>query len=85
MKFEKGETDKMYHKYKVIGRNPFFKKMPDGSTRHETELIGDEAEKFIEAAPKDKPFQLSLSFNASHAEDSDKKDLNFPFPKAVAH
>ena len=84
VKFEKGETDKMYHSYKVIGRNPFFKKQKDGSLRHETEVVGDEAEKFIDSVPKGKPFQLNLSFNASHAEDSDKKD-HFPFPKAVAH
>ena len=74
VRFEKGETDKMYDKYKVIGRNPYFKKMPDGSLRHETELIGDEAEKFIDNAPKGKPLLINLSFNAAHAEDNDKKD-----------
>lgn len=84
VKFHKGETDKMYHKYKVIGRNPFFKKMPDGSLRHETELIGDESEKFIDSLPEGKPFLLNLSFNAAHAEDSDKKN-HFPYPKATAH
>ena len=82
--FHHGETDKMYHNYQVIGRSPYFKKMPDGSYRHETELIGDRGEEFIDKLPKDKPFLLNLSFNAAHAEDHDKKN-HFPYPKATAH
>ena len=84
VKFHKGETNKMYDQFKVIGRNPFFKKMPDGSLRHETELIGDKATQFIDALDKDQAFLLNLSFNAAHAEDSDKVN-HFPYPKATAH
>ena len=68
-----------------IGRGPYHKKQPDGSTRHETQLCGDRAIAFIEDAPRDKPFCMSVSFNASHAEDGDKRPGHghFPWPKVV--
>ncbi len=80
---EKGQTEKMFSYFKQIGRNPYFKKMPDGSLRHETELAGDEAIGFIERRDTKQPFCISINFNASHAEDSDRKD-HYPYPKAVA-
>ena len=71
--------------YKGISRNPYFKKQADGSLRHETEVIGDRAVAFLKSQPKNKPFCLNLWFNASHAEDGDKKpgSGHFPWPKAV--
>lgn len=81
---EKGQREKMFSYFKQIGRNPYFKKQPDGSLRHETELAGDEAIGFISKQSKDVPFCISINFNASHAEDSDKED-HYPYPKAVAH
>lgn len=81
-KLEKGEQQKMFDYFKRISRGPYFKKMPDGSLRHESELCGDEAIKYIRKA-KGKPFFISVNFNATHAEDKDKKD-HFPYPKAVA-
>ena len=80
----KKKIREMFDVYKPINRNPYHKKMPDGSTRHETELIGDEACKMMEQF-KDGPFCISMSFNATHAEDSDKVPGtgHFPWPKAV--
>ena len=71
--------------FKPIGRNPYFKKQADGSLRHETQLIGDGAIEFLASQPKDKPFCLNLWFNASHAEDRDKRPGvgHFPWPKVV--
>ncbi|MDA1045899.1 MAG: sulfatase-like hydrolase/transferase [Verrucomicrobia bacterium] len=71
--------------YQPIGRNPFYKKQPDGSLRHETELIVDRGIEFIENQPKDKPFALNMWFNACHAEDSDRRPGigHFPWPRAV--
>ncbi len=71
--------------YQDIFRNPYFKKQPDGSQRHETELIGDRAIDFLKTQPKDQPFSLTLWFNAAHAEDGDKRpgSGHFPWPKAV--
>jgi hypothetical protein len=34
-----------------IGRNPFFKKLPDGSLRHETDLIVDRGIEFVKQQP----------------------------------
>ena len=82
--FADGEQEQMFDEYQRIGRNPYFKKQPDGSLRHETELIGDEAENFIDNAPEDKPFSLNLCFNAAHAEDNDKEN-HYPYPKATVH
>lgn len=71
--------------FEAIGRNPFYKKQPDGSLRHETELIVDRGVEFIRNQPKDRPFALNLWFNACHAEDSDRRPGigHFPWPRAV--
>ena len=71
--------------YKGIGRGPYFKEQPDGTLRHETELIGDAAVQFIQSQPSRQPFCLNLWFNASHAEDRDRRPGvgHFPWPKAV--
>ncbi|MGB0144167.1 MAG: sulfatase-like hydrolase/transferase, partial [Akkermansiaceae bacterium] len=62
-----------FDEIEVIGRNPFFKKQPDGSLRHETDLIVDRGIDFIKRQPKDKPFALNMWFNACHAEDGDRR------------
>lgn len=74
-----------FDEIEVIGRNPFYKKMPDGSLRHETELIVDRGIEFVKSQPKDQPFALSLCFNACHAEDGDRRPGigHFPWPRAV--
>lgn len=71
--------------FEAIGRNPFYKTMPDGSLRHETELIVDKGIEFVKDQPRDKPFALNLWFNACHAEDSDRRPGigHFPWPRAV--
>ena len=67
----------------VIGRNPYYKKMPDGSLRHETDLIIDKGIEFIQSQPEGKPFALNLWFNACHAEDADRRPGigMFPWPE----
>ncbi len=77
----KGETDAMFDVFVPLNRNPYFKKQPDGSLRHVTEIAGDHAIRFLQSCPKEQPFCLSVSFNAAHAEDSDKKD-HYPWPHA---
>ena len=77
-----GTQAKWFDKYVPLNRNPYHKKQPDGTTRHVTEIAGDHAVEFLESNSDDKPFSLSVSFNAAHAEDSDKKD-HFPWPKAM--
>ena len=72
-----GVRQQMFDAYERIFRAPYLKKQPDGSLRHTTELIGDHAIDFLKAQSTDQPFCLSLSFNAPHAEDADKKT---PYP-----
>ncbi len=84
VKIDKAGIDKMFDEMTVLRRGPFFKEQADGSLRHLSEITGDHAIEFLKKQKKNKPFSLSVSFNASHAEDSDKVN-HFPFPKAVAH
>lgn len=74
-----------FDEFEAIGRNPFYKKMPDGSLRHETEVIVDRGIEFVKNQPKGKPFALNMWFNACHAEDSDRRPAigHFPWPRAV--
>ena len=63
----------------------FFKKQPDGSMRHETQILGDWAIDFLKEQPEDQPFCLQVSFNATHAEDGDKRPGigHYPWPKVT--
>ena len=88
VRFQEGNTKAMNRMFDVhgrIGRKPYFKKQPDGSRRHEAELIGDRSVEFLNGQSADRPFCLYMSFNTSHAEDGDKRPGvgHFPWPKAV--
>ena len=74
-----------FDEFEAIGRNPFYKPQPDGTLRHETELIVDRGIEFIKSQPKGKPFALNMWFNACHAEDGDRRPGigHFPWPRAV--
>ena len=73
---------KMFDSLVPLGRNPYFKKQKGGDVRHLSEISGDRAIEFLRTAKKGKPFCLSVSFNAPHAEDRDRKN-HYPWPKAV--
>jgi len=55
----------------------------DGETVHLTRYAGQKALDFIETAPRDKPFVLSLSFNAPHAHD--ESEQQYFWQDEVAH
>ncbi|MCF7669884.1 MAG: sulfatase [Verrucomicrobia bacterium] len=78
-------ADAQFDYFVRIGRNPYFHELPDGGRRHETDLCADKAIKFIEEQSASRPFCLSISFNAAHAEDSDKRPGmgHFPWPPSV--
>lgn len=79
------DPKQMFDTFEEIGRNPYFHDLPDGSKRHETDLCADRAIDFINTQPANQPFCLSISFNASHAEDQDKRpgSGHFPWPPSV--
>ena len=74
-----------FDEFESIFRNPFYKRQPDGTLRHETELIVDRGIEFVKSQPQDKPFALNMWFNACHAEDGDRRPGigHFPWPRAV--
>jgi arylsulfatase A-like enzyme len=76
---EPDARQEMFDVFDPLNRNPYFKKQPDGSSRHLTDIVGDRAVAFLQGCSKDQPFCLSISFNAAHAEDSDKEN-HYPWP-----
>ncbi len=74
-----------FDEFEPIFRNPFYKQQPDGSLRHETDLIVDRGIEFLQQQPRDKPFALNLWFNACHAEDGDRRPGigHFPWPQSA--
>ena len=75
----------MWDVRRKISRRPYFKKQSDGTKRHETQILGDWAIDFLTEQPKAQPFCLQVSFNATHAEDGDKRPGigHFPWPKVT--
>ena len=71
--FDKPDKEAQFDFFKPYNRNPYLKQMPDGSLRHETNLCADAAVEFLDGNPLDRQFCLSVSFNASHAEDNDRR------------
>ncbi len=78
------KPQKLFDFFKTIGRDPYLKKMPDGSLRHETDLCADAAIEFIKSNKAGQPFCMSVSFNASHAEDKDHRPgFHFQWPEST--
>ena len=82
VKTEGKPESEMFDFYIPHDRTPFLIKQPDGSLRHESEVAGDKAIEFLEGNPKGKPFCLSISFKAVHANDGDLEN-HYPGSKAV--
>ncbi|MGZ0657352.1 sulfatase-like hydrolase/transferase [Coraliomargarita sp. W4R72] len=84
VKFANSSLEKGFDFIRKIGRTPYLHKMSDGSQRHETDLCADAAIEFIQSTPSDQPFCMSVSFNASHAEDRDHRPgYHFQWPESV--
>jgi arylsulfatase A-like enzyme len=73
----------MFDQHEVLFRNPYLKKQPDGSLRHVDEIIGDKSVSFVQSQSSNQPFFLYMSFNISHAEDSDRRSgYHYQWPAA---
>ena len=79
------KPEEHYDVYEAVTRNPYFKTMPDGTKKHETDIVCDKSIEFIKSQPKDKPFCLNLWFNAAHAEDNDHRPGIglYPWPQST--
>lgn len=67
--------------------SPYVEVGADGRRKHSAEIKGEQAISYIRDIKGDKPFCLSLSFNAVHAVDANKEPGNaghFPYPEEVA-
>lgn len=73
---QRDSTDVMFDFFRSYGQ-PFQKKQADGSTRHLTDIAGDDALEFLRSCDGSQPFCLTVSFNAPHAEDQTKEN---PYP-----
>ncbi len=71
--------ESMFDSYVPVWRSISSENSSDGLPRHFTDVAGDKAIEFIASNPAGQPFCLSLSFNAAHAEDGDKKN-HYPYP-----
>jgi len=61
----------------------YFVSQPDGTKRHLTDVTGDKVINFLQDCSTDKPWCLSVSFNAAHAQDDDPRQ--YIWPEAVDH
>jgi arylsulfatase A-like enzyme len=83
------QAEELFDEYEgfYVGEEPeelgYFDKKLNGETVHLTRYTGQKALDFIEAVPRDRPFALSLNFNAPHADDAE--DLQFFWPQATEH
>ncbi len=77
---EPGWVEEAFDRCDVL-HMPYRKTLPDGLQRHLTDLIGDRAIEFLRSTPAGRPFCLSVSFNAGHAQDG---DLDDHYPSAPA-
>jgi choline-sulfatase len=85
-KMPKGyQPEAHFDAFESIFRDPYYKKQPDGTLKHETDVVVDRGIEFLKKQPKDKPFALNMWFNACHAEDSDRRPgIGFyPWPSSA--
>lgn len=78
-----GDKEMFDYNEKVPG--PGYIEQPDGSKMESTDVMGGLAEKFIKA-DDDRPFCLSVSFHASHADDGNHTPGkgHYPYPEGVS-
>lgn len=68
-----GAIKEMFDTFTPLDRNPYWKKQPDGTLKHLTDIEGEKAIEFIRGIKPGERLCLSVSFNAPHAEDNDPK------------
>ena len=78
VKFNDRRDTSLFDIYKPEGANFYYRLV--GATKHQhlTNLMGERAVEFIHNAPEDRPFCLTVSYNAPHAEDSSPDQYIWP-------
>jgi len=75
---EPGATEAMFDVYVPLRPAPYLKQMADGSVRHLTDITADESIAYLRSAETTRPFALTVSFNAPHADDGDERQFIWP-------
>ena len=78
VKFNNRRDTSLFDIYRPEGANFYYRLV--GATKHQhlTNLMGERAVEFIHNAPEDRPFCLTVSYNAPHAEDSSPDQYIWP-------
>jgi arylsulfatase A-like enzyme len=75
---EPGATESMFDVYVPLQPAPYFKELGDGSVRHLTDITADESIAYLRSIDRTRPFSLTVSFNAPHADDGDERQYIWP-------
>ncbi len=75
---EPGAVDTMFDTFVPLRPAPYLKKLEDGSIRHLTDITADESIAYLRRAETTRPFALTVSFNAPHADDGDERQFIWP-------
>ena len=68
----------LFDEFVPLSPAPYLKPQADGSTRHLTDITADHAVEFLRTRDPSRPFALTLSFNAPHADDGDERQFIWP-------
>lgn len=68
----------LFDTFEPMSPAPYMKPQADGSTRHLTDLTADRTLAYLADRPTDRPFALTVSFNAPHADDGDPRQYIWP-------
>ena len=75
---EEGAVQTMFDTYVELRPAPYIKELEDGSLRHLTDITADESIAFLQSTEQARPFALTVSFNAPHADDGDERQYIWP-------
>jgi arylsulfatase A-like enzyme len=68
----------MFDAYVPLRPAPYLKELEDGSVRHLTDITADESIEYLRSMDRTRPFSLTVSFNAPHADDGDERQYIWP-------
>lgn len=68
----------LFDVFEPLSPAPYMKPQADGSLRHLTDITADRTLAYLADRPTDRPFALTVSFNAPHADDGDPRQYIWP-------
>ena len=79
VKFENNLETELFDVYHPHSTGFYYRLTDSGKNhKHLTDIMGEQAIDFIKSVPSDKPFCLTVSYNAPHAEDSSPDQYIYP-------